>query len=898
MRPPNAQHLTSGARALVIAVAAVAVAPAGVLSALRAAPRAFVAPRRAAQTPTHHTDNLVALEMGGRAEGGRATGVADGFLDQNALDGDSSTIYAAPVGTPLVLSFIGHDVALVSDVTITFASPPAKAPYGWPADFSLSWPKDVEISLSTKSATTGFVKATLVTLPREPGAHVVKLPTPTEARYVKILFPHNNGSPYGTLIDEVAIHEGLRAGYVPLLQRHADLQALLATGKLTPDPASLAYQAPGSTGASCAVPAATAPPACPESKVVLLVGHNPDAYAPYPVALFHYAEQTIRYFGPGPGNGRVDSSIFNRIDYWPSQPALVRPADFLPSAGVDTVVLEQVCDIKTSIPADVKQALVAWVANGNKLIISDADTCGPSNVPDYSFLPYAFATSNPGARAAASAFQVLEQNFLVSPDSHDPAFLDEASWRLKTNGNALNDLGDSNTVIQYDDHWCGALFGTNAAGGSGFVMAYAHYGRGVIIYDGIDRDQNANLAYHQYAARQLLLPFRPDPLPCTLRLAPFAITTDVSLVHRQVGAGQRVTYPLTIIGARPGFAGTVALSIVPPQGAAIDGHLDPVSVSLGKTAPATLTVTGPASLSKPLTFGVRGTANGATGTLCLTLEGLTSGHLTVTADRPQATPQAVRKNLLVILDLSGSMNLALGKSTRIATARRVLTDLLTHVSDDTNVGLRVYGDRYGSRDPHTCTDSRLVAPVQALDRATLTKLIDAAKPRGETPLVYSVMQAIGDLKSVGGGSIVLITDGEESCGGNFDAAAAALKQSGLAFKLDIVGFTLTGQQAQKSLSGLAGSTGGAYYAASDGSALARALNATVDTFPFTVIDASGKTVAQGEAGDRGVDLPAGEYTIAVDAGARHLTLPHVAVVAGQPLSVHVARTADGFAISR
>ncbi|MGH9409345.1 MAG: vWA domain-containing protein, partial [Vicinamibacterales bacterium] len=497
-----------------------------------------------------------------------------------------------------------------------------------------------------------------------------------------------------------------------------------------------------------------------------------------------------------------------------------------------------------------------------------------------------------------SSLQLVEKNFLVSPDSHDAAFFDEPSWRLKKTGNAANDFGDSNTVVQYDDHWCGALFGTNAIGGSGFVMAYAHYGRGVIIYDGIDRDQNANLAYHQYAARQLLLPFRPDPLPCTLRLAPFAVTTDVSLVHREIGAGQTVTYPLTIIGAKPGFAGTVALSIVPPQGAAIDGHVDPVSVSLGKTAPATLTVTAPASLPTPLTFGVRGTSGGAAGTLCLTIEGLTRGHLTVTADPPPAAPPPVRKNLLVILDLSGSMKLALGKSTRIATARQVLKDLLTHVSDDTNVGLRVYGDRYGSKDPHTCTDSHLAAPVQPLDRAALTKLIDAAKPRGETPLVYSVMQAISDLKSAGGGSIVLITDGEESCGGNFTAAAAALKQSGLSFKLNIVGFTLTGPQAQKSLSGLAGSTGGAYYAASDGRALERALNATIDTFPFTVTDASGKTVAQGVAGDRGVDLPAGEYTIAVDAGSQHLTLPHVAVVAGQPLSVHIARTANGFVLNR
>ncbi len=877
-------------------VVAAAIA-AGALSSIAAASHSITRPQATPTAPAARTDDLVASEMGGRAEGGRASGVADGFLDQNAIDGDPSSIYAAPLGTPLVLSFIGRDTALVSDVTITFASQAAKAPYGWPADNSLSWPRDVEIWLSTKSAADGFVKAAAATLPRQPGAHV-SLPAPAEARFVKIVFPHNNGSPYGTLIDEVTVHEGSRAGYVALLNRHPDLQTLLSTGTLSPDPASLAYQAPGTTDATCGVPAATTPPACPESKVVLLVARQPDSYAPYPAARFHAPEQTLRYFGPGPGDGRVDSSIFNRVDYWPIQPSLVRPADFLPSAHVDTVVLEQVCDIKTSMSAGVKQALVAWVADGNKLIVSDSDQCGPGNVPDYSFLPYPFATSNPGARASASALQVLEQNFLVSPDSHDPAFFDEASWRLKKNGNGSNDFGDSNTVVQFDDHWCGALFGTNAIGGSGFVMAYAHYGRGVILYDGIDRDQNANLAYHQYAARQLLLPFRPDPLPCTLRLAPFAITTDVSLVHREVSAGQTITYPLTVIGARPDFSGTVALSLVPPTGSGVTGHVDPITVSLGRSAPSTLTIVAPQPIAKPIAFAVQGTSNGATGTLCLTIESLTHGRLIVTADPPPAEPPPVRKNLLVILDLSGSMNLTLGKSTRIATARQVLKDLLAHVSDDINVGLRVYGDRYGSKDTRTCTDSHLAAPVQPVDRAALTTLIDGARPRGETPLVYSVMQAVGDLKSAGGGSIVLITDGEESCGGDFAAAAAALKQSGLSFKLDIVGFTLTGAKAQTSLSGLAGSTGGAYYAASDGPGLARALNATIDKFPFTVTSAAGKIVAQGEAGDRGVDLPAGEYTLAVDAGSQHLTLPHVIVVAGQPLNVHVTRTAAGFAISR
>ena len=68
-------------------------------------------------------------------------------------------------------------------------------------------------------------------------------------------------------------------------------------------------------------------------------------------------------------------------------------------------------------------------------------------MPDYSFLPYPFATSNPGGRGAAVGAPDRRENFLVGPDSHDPAFFDEDVWRLKRNGNVSNDFGDSNTVI-------------------------------------------------------------------------------------------------------------------------------------------------------------------------------------------------------------------------------------------------------------------------------------------------------------------------------------------------------------------------------------------------------------------------------------------------------------------
>ena len=454
----------------------------------------------------------------------------------------------------------------------------------------------------------------------------------------------------------------------------------------------------------------------------------------------------------------------------------------------------------------------------------------------------------------------------------------------------------------YDAHWCGALFGTNALGASGFVLAYAHYGRGVILYDGIDRDQSANIAYQQFVARQLLLPFRPDPLPCSLRVAPFAITTEVGLQQRHVGANQTVTYPLTILAAKPEYSGTVALSILPPADApALAGRVEPATVTLGTKASATLTLTSPANLTKPVWFAVRGAAGGAVETLCLAIDALRRGHLSVTADLGGAAPASApaRKNLLVILDLSGSMNEALGKSTRIATARQVLHRVLANVPDDFNVGLRVYGDRYGSKAKETCTDSHLVQAVQKIDRPSLFKIIDGAKPRGETPLVYSVRQAIGDLKAAGGGSVVLITDGEESCGGDFTAAAAAIKQSGLDFHLDIVGFTLVGQQARKALGGLAAATGGAYYGAQDGAALSRALTAaTITAFPFTVQDAGGHVVASGQAGDAGHDLDAGDYTVIVQAGDQTLTLPHVTVALGQTASVHVTRKGDSFVVSR
>ena len=173
------------------------------------------------------------------------------------------------------------------------------------------------------------------------------------------------------------------------------------------------------------------------------------------------------------------------------------------------------------------------------------------------------------------------------------------------------------------------------------------------------------------------------------------------------------------------------------------------------------------------------------------------------------------------------------------------------------------------------------------------------RPRGETPLVYSILQTPDDLKEVGGGSVILITDGEESCKGDIAAAAKTLKDSGVNLSLNIVGFTLKSAQAQSALGGLAQAMGGHYYGAPDGAALARAvLLAAVDQLPYRILDAKGADVGHGVAGVDGKhELPPGTYTLVVTAGDESLKAP-VTLALRQDVAIRVGIESDRLVVEK
>jgi Ca-activated chloride channel family protein len=218
--------------------------------------------------------------------------------------------------------------------------------------------------------------------------------------------------------------------------------------------------------------------------------------------------------------------------------------------------------------------------------------------------------------------------------------------------------------------------------------------------------------------------------------------------------------------------------------------------------------------------------------------------------------------------------------------------------DDLNVGLRVYGHRYSSKSAETCKDSQLVVPIAKLDRERILKVASQLRPRGETPLIHSVRQTIGDLRAAGGGSVILITDGEESCKGDAKAAAAELKASGLNVTLNIVGFTLTGEAVEAELAGLAGSTGGRYYGAQDGAQLSRAVKlAALQRLPYDIVDASGKVLVSGQTSELSRELPPGKYRIRIDALGQILEEP-LNIVPDQTTTLGLGVEGDRFVIKR
>jgi hypothetical protein len=221
------------------------------------------------------------------------------------------------------------------------------------------------------------------------------------------------------------------------------------------------------------------------------------------------------------------------------------------------------------------------------------------------------------------------------------------------------------------------------------------------------------------------------------------------------------------------------------------------------------------------------------------------------------------KTVEIIMDASNSMTGMIGQETKIAAARRVLKQTIGGLPDTMNVGFRVYGHRYATDDyDNACRDTELLVPIGPVKKAVLTDLVDKIQTKGRTPLVASVLAAIKDFEKIPNGTIVLVTDGIESCKGDIKSIAPAIKAAGLALEVNIVGFDIKEAAARQELQSIAASTGGRYLDAKDAGELMAALEQTL-RLEYAVVDAAGKEAGRGVVGGESLKLKEGVYTLRV-----------------------------------
>lgn len=226
---------------------------------------------------------------------------------------------------------------------------------------------------------------------------------------------------------------------------------------------------------------------------------NPSLPTPLPTPIPGNGSRRVALVGPMPDPGLPDVVVTTlSVD----QLTLDALRDF------DTLVLAQQCDAGQWLPT-IQADIRTFVMAGGKLILYDSDEC--SQTVDYRWLPAPFSTNNPGARGSSNGqFTILENNPMMSG-------VDEIEM-------SAGEIGDANVMVTKRLAWCGDAQARNVNGKIGYVHGYSFWGKGLIIYNGLDTDSINMPSMAQLWANELNQPWegitgqRPAELTCQHRI--------------------------------------------------------------------------------------------------------------------------------------------------------------------------------------------------------------------------------------------------------------------------------------------------------------------------------------------------------------------------------------------
>ena len=184
-----------------------------------------------------------------------------------------------------------------------------------------------------------------------------------------------------------------------------------------------------------------------------------------------------------------------------------------------------------------------------------------------------------------------------------------------------------------------------------------------------------------------------------------------------------------------------------------------------------------------------------------------------------ATPIPCTEDAMIVFDASGSMagNTVQGlfsDITRIDEVRKALAQVLPNAAKFRKIGLITFG-------PGPYEQCNVKLNLEPMPNATepIMSAVNAINPAGKTPLVQAVKLAAEILEHRSEkGVVVLLTDGEETCGGAPCDLGKLLKSTSRQLTVHVIGYQLkafrwTGAQSFLDAKCLAEETGGLYISA-------------------------------------------------------------------------------------
>ena len=194
------------------------------------------------------------------------------------------------------------------------------------------------------------------------------------------------------------------------------------------------------------------------------------------------------------------------------------------------------------------------------------------------------------------------------------------------------------------------------------------------------------------------------------------------------------------------------------------------------------------------------------------------------------------QTVMMVVDVSGSM-----AGTKLEQAKQALTTSVSALATGQPAGLRSYAGDCGNQ-------GLLRAAIGTDNREALRAAIGSLVAGGGTPTPDALLGAADNLTPITGPkAIILISDGQSTCGDPCPTAEGIKNQQGIDFKVHTVGFQAP-ETAEGELACIARVTGGQYVSATDTEGLADAIGSAIGGTNY-------EYVAVGDSTTTGFSIP-------------------------------------------